>query len=232
MKDKTKDTILDVAKQLTSNYEKQEVASAAMKTKLPDVEVVYSMIDDLRKLTFPVKFSTALLTSSVIAFLCSIMFEDKTWSLSGSLSLVSLCLFLLECISKRKYFFFSSWYPLWNGNGTVKVMIIGNDKKLYIIDFDRDDFGDPWEEFNRIVWCAQAAPAFASGMVDGYFDGNVPMDFWKLLALYISSNALGSIPWAIPYGDEEVQVMRQQAAEVLQWYDGMRNVVPTWYGKD
>ena len=49
MKDKTKDTILDVAKQLTSNYEKQEVASAAMKTKLPDVEVVYSMIDDLRK---------------------------------------------------------------------------------------------------------------------------------------------------------------------------------------
>ena len=58
MKDKTKDTILDVAKQLTSNYEKQEGASAAMKTKLPDVEVVYSMIDDLRKLTFPGHFGT------------------------------------------------------------------------------------------------------------------------------------------------------------------------------
>ena len=58
MKDKTKDTILDVAKQLTLNYEKQEVASAAMKTKLPDVEVVYSMIDDLRKLTFPGHFGT------------------------------------------------------------------------------------------------------------------------------------------------------------------------------
>lgn len=58
MKDKTKDTILDVAKQLTSNYEKQEVASSAMKTRLPDVEVVYSMIDDLRKLTFPGHFGT------------------------------------------------------------------------------------------------------------------------------------------------------------------------------
>ena len=58
MKDKTKDTILDVAKQLTSNYEKQEVASAALNTKLPDVEVVYSMIDDLRKLTFPGHFGT------------------------------------------------------------------------------------------------------------------------------------------------------------------------------
>ena len=58
MKDKTKDTLLDVAKQLTSNYEKQEVASSAMRTKLPDVEVVYSMIDDLRKLTFPGHFGT------------------------------------------------------------------------------------------------------------------------------------------------------------------------------
>ena len=30
-------------------------------------------------------------------------------------------------------------------------MMIGRDEKLYIIDFDRDDYGDPWEEFNRIV---------------------------------------------------------------------------------
>ena len=58
MKDKTKDTILDVAKQLTSNYEKQEMANSAMQTQLPDVEIVYSMIEDLRKLTFPGYFGT------------------------------------------------------------------------------------------------------------------------------------------------------------------------------
>jgi hypothetical protein len=40
-------------------------------------------------------------------------------------------------------------------------MMIGRDRQLYIIDFNRSDFGDPWEEFNRIVWCAQAAPVFA-----------------------------------------------------------------------
>ena len=108
-------------------------------------------------------------------------------------------------------------------------MMIDRNGVLTIIDFDRDDFGDPWEEFNHIVWCAQAAPSFASGMVDGYFDGNVPLDFWKLLALYICSNTLSSLPWAIPFGDKEIQVMRQQAAQVLQWYDGMKNVVPSWY---
>ena len=118
-----------------------------------------------------------------------------------------------------------------HGDYHVGNMMIDRDGKLTIIDFDRDDFGDPWEEFNRIVWCAQAAPAFASGMVDGYFGREIPMEFWKLLALYISSNTLSSLPWAIPFGEKEIQTMRKQAAQVLQWYDGMKNVVPTWYQK-
>jgi len=118
-----------------------------------------------------------------------------------------------------------------HGDYHIGNMMIDRNGVLTIIDFDRDDYGDPWEEFNRIVWCAQAAPAFASGMVDGYFDGEVPLDFWKLLALYISSNTLSSLPWAIPFGEEEVQVMRKQAAQVLQWYHGMREVVPMWYQK-
>lgn len=100
---------------------------------------------------------------------------------------------------------------------------------LTIIDFEKHDHGDPWEEFNRIVWCAQLSPAFASGLVDGYFDGSVPVDFWNLLALYICSNSLGSLPWAIPFGEQEIRVMRDQAAQVLQWYDNMRTSVPSWY---
>ena len=116
-----------------------------------------------------------------------------------------------------------------HGDYHIGNMMIDKDGVLTIIDFDRDDFGDPWEEFNRIVWCAQAASTFASGMIDGYFDGNVPIDFWKLLALYICSNTLSSLPWAIPFGEGEIHVMRKQAAQVLEWYDGMKNVVPTWY---
>ena len=116
-----------------------------------------------------------------------------------------------------------------HGDYHVGNMMINKEGVLTVIDFDKDDFGDPWEEFNRIVWCAQAAPAFASGMVDGYFTGEVPLMFWQLLALYICSNTLGSLPWAIPFGDKEVAVMRAQCAQVLDWYDHMRNVIPTWY---
>ena len=119
-----------------------------------------------------------------------------------------------------------------HGDYHIGNMMIDQNGILTIIDFDRDDFGDPWEEFNRIVWCAQAAPAFASGMVDGYFDGEVPLAFWRLLALYISSNTLSSLPWAISYGEQEIRVMRNQAAQILRWYDGMKNVVPAWYRKE
>ena len=98
--------------------------------------------------------------------------------------------------------------------------------QLIVIDFDRFDFGDPWEEFNRIVWCAQAAPPFASGIVDGYFDGDPPPAFWQCLAFYIGSNTLSSVYWAIDYGEEEIQVMLRQAGDVMDWYDGFQRVVP------
>lgn len=117
-----------------------------------------------------------------------------------------------------------------HGDYHIGNMMIEKDK-LVIIDFDRYDFGDPWEEFNRIVWCAQCSPLFASGMVNGYFDGDVPMEFWKLLALYISSNILSSVAWAVSFGEEEIQTMRKQAQDVLNWYDHMKNSVPSWYSR-
>ena len=119
-----------------------------------------------------------------------------------------------------------------HGDYHIGNMMVDSSGVLTIIDFDRDDFGDPWEEFNRIVWCAQAAPPFAAGMVDGYFDADVPMAFWRLLALYISSNTLSSLPWAVGFGEKEITIMRSQAAQVLSWYDNMKNPIPTWYRKE
>ena len=118
---------------------------------------------------------------------------------------------------------------LQHGDYHIGNFMIGEDREIYVIDFDRFDVGDPWEEFNRIVWSAQVSPAFASGMIDGYFDDKVPDLFWKLLAVYILSNLVGALPWAISYGEEEVSVMQNQAKEILEWYDDMNQLVPSWY---
>jgi aminoglycoside phosphotransferase (APT) family kinase protein len=69
---------------------------------------------------------------------------------------------------------------------------------LRIIDFERFDIGDPWDEFNCIVSSAIASPHFATGQLHGYFGGEPPMDFLKLLAVYIAILVLSLISsWAV-----------------------------------
>ena len=136
---------------------------------------------------------------------------------------------LIDYINKNRHLLAGRPVTYQHGDYHIGNMMINKNGTLVVIDFDRDDFGDPWEEFNRIVWCVRAAPAFARGMLDGYFNRNVPMDFWRLLALYVANNAMSSLPWAIPFGQGEVDVMLQLEKDILQWYDGMKNLIPLWY---
>lgn len=53
-----------------------------------------------------------------------------------------------------------------HGDYHIGNMMIENGK-LVVIDFDRYDFGDPWEEFNRIVWCAQRRPYLRPAWLTG-----------------------------------------------------------------
>lgn len=118
-----------------------------------------------------------------------------------------------------------------HGDFHIGNMMIEN-SELKIIDFDRYDFGDPWEEFNRIVWSAAVSPHFATGQLRGYFGGEPPIEFFKLLAFYIASNTLSSIYWSVPFGQSDIDTMMKQAQDVLYWYDNMTNPVPAWYLKD
>ena len=111
-------------------------------------------------------------------------------------------------------------------------MMLANNSELVIIDFDRYSFGDPWEEFNRITWSAKASPHFASGQLNGYFNGAPPLAFFETLAFYIAVGTLAHLPWAIKFGQDEVDIALGLSQEVLRWYDDMRNVVPTWYNAE
>ncbi|HEM4341685.1 TPA: phosphotransferase, partial [Streptococcus suis] len=86
----------------------------------------------------------------------------------------------------------------------------GQDGRLKILDFDRYDIGDPWEEFNRLIFTADLSPAFARGQVDVYFDGAIPEEFWKLMALYVTVNSLGALSWAEQVDSEQIPLMKLQ----------------------
>ncbi len=58
MENRTKDTILDITKKLTANYETQDIIDASLKTNLPDREEVYRILEELHKITFPGYFGS------------------------------------------------------------------------------------------------------------------------------------------------------------------------------
>lgn len=118
-----------------------------------------------------------------------------------------------------------------HGDYHIGNMIITDNNELGIIDFNRFDYGDPWEEFNRIVWSVEVSPEFASGYINGYFENNVPNDFFKLMLLYISSNQISTVAWAKSFGEKEVDIAINQTKRVIQWYDNYKNYIPSWYMK-
>jgi len=111
--------------------------------------------------------------------------------------------------------------------GNMVLMPCGD---IGVIDFNRLDWGDPWEEFNRIVWDVRASHAFARGRIDGYFAPEKPPElFWQLLALYVTNDQVSALPWAVGFGEGELEIAKANFAAVLSWYDSFRTVVPSWY---
>ena len=58
MNELVRDIILGTSKQLASNYDAQNILDTSLKTNLPDRQVVYSIMDDLHKISFPGYFAT------------------------------------------------------------------------------------------------------------------------------------------------------------------------------
>ena len=113
------------------------------------------------------------------------------------------------------------------------MMIELETKKLVIIDFGSLEIGDPMEEFNRMIWNAQLSEEFATGFVNGYFEGEqIPDIFWKLMAYYMACDVVGSIPWAINFGDNQLEIMFKRAKLVLDWFDDFKRVIPKFYKRN
>lgn len=107
--------------------------------------------------------------------------------------------------------------------------LFGQDGNLCILDFDRWDIGDPWEEFNRITWCRELSVIFTRSMIMAYFDDALTENFFELLFLYMGSNLLGSIAWAQAYGDEEVAVTLKLIERFDQDTAHYTQVKPLWF---
>lgn len=119
-----------------------------------------------------------------------------------------------------------------HGDYHIGNFMLDKNNNLVIIDFEGYNYGDPWEEFDRLVWCTEKSPNFAKGIVDGYFNNQVPIVFFKTILLYISNNILSSLPWAVNYGEEQIEIMKNLANNELKFYKNFTTVIPTWYNDE
>lgn len=109
-------------------------------------------------------------------------------------------------------------------------LILTADGSLGVIDFNRWDIGDPYEEFYKLEsFGTEASIPYCIGQIDSYFDYNVPEDFWEILAVYVAHASLYSIVWAEKYGQKEIDNMTRICEKSMSHYDDFRLKIPSWY---
>ena len=136
---------------------------------------------------------------------------------------------VIDFIHRHKHLVKNRNSVLQHGDFHVGNLIITPDEKIGVVDFNRCDVGCPYEEFNRMIFSVHTSKAFSVGLIDGYFGGDVKLEFFQLMALYIALNTLGSLYWAIQFGDRDVKNMQVFIKETMTYYENFTRYIPTWY---
>lgn len=105
-----------------------------------------------------------------------------------------------------------------------------NESKLSVIDWEIHLFdycADPWWE----VLYHFPNPTYSNGLLNGYFDREPSKEFWKVYSIYAAITAVSSITWAYYMCPEALDEKIKFCSDVVEWFDYMKNTIPTWYKK-
>ena len=115
-----------------------------------------------------------------------------------------------------------------HGDFHLRNMVL-NHNHCAIIDFNRCDVGDPYEEFVRAFYFSRdKSIPFLIGQLDGYFNQKIPLDFFPLLRLYLADACLSSITWTLKFYPDHLDEMQRFNAQIQQDFDGFKKDWPDW----
>lgn len=109
------------------------------------------------------------------------------------------------------------------GNMLVK------DDKLGIIDFDKSIFADPYDEFKTYRWNVVVNEYFQTGLINSYFENNIPDKFWKILKFYTAEAMISQLPWSMKFKQEDMDIAHYMIKKQLEWYENLELDIPLWY---
>lgn len=109
-------------------------------------------------------------------------------------------------------------------------LIYMQDGSIGVIDFNRWEVGDPYEEFYKLEsFGIEISVPYCIGQIDAYFNDNVPEDFWTANAVYVAQASLFSIKWAEKFGQGDIDGMVRRARASMINFDDFKITVPKWY---
>ena len=109
-------------------------------------------------------------------------------------------------------------------------LICTPDGGLGVIDFNRWEVGDPYEEFYKLEsFGREVSVPYCVGQIDAYFQDHVPAEFWETLAVYVAHASLYSIKWAEKFGQQDIDGMIRRYRTAFADFDGFAGAVPNWY---
>ncbi len=116
-----------------------------------------------------------------------------------------------------------------HGDYHIGNMIIDEALSLGVIDFNRFDYEDTIKEFVSVLtFSKNASIPFTRGQLNGYYQDGIPKMFWKKIKIYLAYNAMYSVLWAEPYGEEEINYMLSRKQILYFEYDLFKKEKPDW----
>ena len=136
--------------------------------------------------------------------------------------------FLINYYKENIYLMKDRPQVLTHGDYHLGNMLI-HENAIVVIDFDKMNMADPYDEFKPYNWNVVKSEYFETGLINGYFEDNIPNDFFKILKFYTIEGIISHLPWALTFGEEEVKTALNMYQEALIWYDDFKLEIPTWY---
>ncbi|MFD1019277.1 aminoglycoside phosphotransferase family protein [Thalassobacillus hwangdonensis] len=101
-----------------------------------------------------------------------------------------------------------------------------------VIDFDRFDWEDPYHEFYKMaLFSRNISVPFCVGQVHGYFDDEVPEDFWDYYALYAAMTFAADIVWSTRFSQDQIEHSYTRLSRILEDHDHFKRCMPKWYAE-
>ena len=136
--------------------------------------------------------------------------------------------FLIDYYQNKSYLMENRPLMFSHGDYHAGNMIVNNGK-IGIIDFDKNTIADPYDELKPFCWNVFKSEYFETGLINGYFENQIPNDFFKILKFYSVESLISHLPWSVQFGEEDIKTAYRVYDAMLEWWGNFNLDVPTWY---